>query len=71
MRRLLVTSGGGSIGVNFVHFLQDEYLSDRVLVLDTLMYAENLISLDSSRDNEKSRFVHGDIRGEAVIKNLL
>ncbi len=68
---LLVTGAAGFIGANFVHRWLREHPGDRVIALDALTYAgnrENLAGLDGSPD---FRFVEGDIRDEALVRELL
>ena len=71
MKKLLVTGGAGFIGANFVHYWLREYPSDSVVVLDSLTYAGNLVSLDSLSDNSGFNFVHGDICNQSVVEKLL
>lgn len=65
--RILVTGGAGYIGsVLTEHLLKAEY---RVTVLDNLVYGEqNLIHLCTNRNFE---FVYGDVRDEALMRQLL
>ena len=71
MSNLLVTGAAGFIGSNFVYYWLEKYPEDRVIGLDALTYAGNLASLSAAEDNEQFRFVHGDIRDQALIENLL
>lgn len=71
MSNLLVTGAAGFIGANFVYYWLQEYPDDRVIGLDALTYAGNLASLSSAEDNPNFRFVHGDIRDQVLIENLL
>ncbi|MFQ5526057.1 MAG: dTDP-glucose 4,6-dehydratase [Thermoanaerobaculia bacterium] len=71
MSRLLVTGGAGFIGANFVRYWLDRHREGRVVVLDALTYAGNLRSLDSVAGRDDFRFVHGDIRDQALIESLL
>lgn len=70
-RRLLVTGAAGFIGANFVHYWMRQHPGDRVVVLDALTYAGNLANLDPVKDNPNFRFVHGDIRDQALVEDLL
>jgi dTDP-glucose 4,6-dehydratase len=70
-RRLLVTGGAGFIGCNFVHYWMKHHPEDRVVVLDALTYAGNLANLDPVKDSSNFRFVHGDIRDQALVERLL
>lgn len=70
-RRLLITGGAGFIGSNFVHYWLRHHPRDRVVVLDALTYAGNLANLDTCQDAPNFRFVHGDIRDQALVESLL
>lgn len=70
-RKLLVTGGAGFIGCNFVHYWMKHHPNDRVIVLDALTYAGNLANLAPVKDNPNFRFVHGDIRDQALVEDLL
>ena len=43
---ILVTGGAGFIGSNFIYYLFKEHPEDRVLCVDCLTYAGNLLILD-------------------------
>jgi nucleoside-diphosphate-sugar epimerase len=60
-RRILVTGGAGFIGSHLCRRLVAE--GDEVVVLDDLSEG----SLDNLRDLPDIRFVHGDLRDEAVV----
>ena len=68
MPNLLVTGGAGFIGVNFVRYWRGAHPGDGMVALDALTYAgrrESLAGLDGVK------FVHGDIRDEKLVKQLL
>lgn len=69
--KLLVTGGAGFIGANFVHYWLRRHPGDFVLVLDALTYAGNRASLASVETQPAFRFVHGDIRDQALVEKLL
>ena len=71
MARLLITGGAGFIGSNFVHHWLRRHLGDRVVVLDALTYAGNLLNLDSVRSRSELHFVHGNICDTALVESLL
>jgi len=70
-RKLLITGAAGFIGSNFVHYWMAQHPHDRVVVLDALTYAGNLANLAPVQDKPNFRFVHGDIRDQALIEDLL
>jgi dTDP-glucose 4,6-dehydratase len=71
VRRLLVTGGAGFIGANFVHYWLSARPGDRLVVLDALTYAGNVVSLEPVRSRPELTFVHGDIRTPGLAAGLL
>jgi dTDP-glucose 4,6-dehydratase len=69
MRTVLVTGGCGFIGSNFIRLLCAK-ADWRVVNLDKLTYAGNLENL-SGIENERHRFVKGDITDRAMVDRLL
>lgn len=65
---LLVTGGAGFIGGNLVRFLLER--GYEVVNLDSLTYAGNLNSLDDVRSNPHYRFIQGDIRDAAALREI-
>ena len=67
---ILVTGGAGFIGANFVRLFLSGGKGEEVINVDRLTYAgniENVRDLDSS----KHIFVHGDIGGRNLMRDLL
>jgi len=70
-KNILVTGGAGFIGTNFI--LRALEVTDwRIVNLDALTYAGNAGNFESLPLNhrERHRFVHGDIRDEALLDRL-
>jgi dTDP-glucose 4,6-dehydratase len=68
--RLLITGGAGFIGSEFVRLTLAEHPDDQVTVLDKLTYAGNERNLDRVRDDERFRFVKGDIADSELVRRL-
>jgi dTDP-glucose 4,6-dehydratase len=71
LRRLLITGGAGFIGANFCHYWSAAHSADRLVVLDALTYAGNLASIAALIDQQRLRFVHGDIGDHDRVRALL
>jgi dTDP-glucose 4,6-dehydratase len=70
MPTILITGGAGFIGSNFVlDWIASE--QDRVVNLDKLTYAGNLLNLESLESNPRHVFVRGDIDDRALVEQLL
>jgi dTDP-glucose 4,6-dehydratase len=68
-KTLLVTGGAGFIGANFVLGAVADGL--RVINLDKLTYAGNLETLEPLQNDDRHRFVHGDIGNRTLVAGLL
>jgi dTDP-glucose 4,6-dehydratase len=66
-----VTGGAGFIGSNLVHHLLGQRATQRVVVFDRLTYAGNLDNLASVANDERYRFVQGDICDREHVRKLL
>ncbi|MBQ9029646.1 dTDP-glucose 4,6-dehydratase [Candidatus Saccharibacteria bacterium] len=73
---ILVTGAAGFIGSNFVHYYTAKHPEDKIVVLDKLTYAGNLANLapfiasDGSSNDERVKFVKGDICDRELVKNI-
>ena len=68
---ILITSGAGFIGSNFISYIQQGYPEYRIINLDALTYAGNLESLLGIHAGEQYRFVQGDICDRALMEQIL
>ncbi len=70
-RQLFVTGGAGFIGSNFVRFVMDQQPNWRIVNYDALTYAGNPENLSDIADDERYRFIHGDIRDRDDLRSAL
>ncbi len=59
--RLLVTGGAGFIGTNFVYRMLADHKDLEIVCFDALTYAGCISNLDQAKEDERFRFVKGDI----------
>ena len=67
----LVSGAAGFIGSNFIFMLAKERPDARIVVLDKLTYAGNLMTIGSLVDSGKAIFVHGDIADKKLVGEML
>ncbi len=71
MKNLLVTGGAGFIGSNFVRYMLKKYRDIRIVVYDKLTYAGNLDNLEDVSQDERYKFVRGDIADREAVAGVL
>ena len=71
MQTILVTGAAGFIGSNFVYYLLENRPNLRVVGFDALTYAGNLETLEDAMQNERFRFVKGDITDRAAVERVM
>lgn len=69
-RTILITGGAGFIGSNFIQFFLKKYQEVTVVNLDKLTYAGNLSNLKEVEDNERYKFVKGDICNSDLVNSI-
>jgi len=67
---LLVTGGAGFIGSNFILYMVRKYPHYRIINVDALTYAGNLVNLRSIEGNPNYRFVKADITDHSALEPL-
>jgi dTDP-glucose 4,6-dehydratase len=67
---VLVTGGAGFIGSNFVFHMIKKYPNYRIVCLDALTYAGNLLTLEEVLDNPNFRFVKANITDRELVDKL-
>ena len=71
MNTYFVTGGAGFIGSNFVKYLLKKYGSDvRIVVLDALTYAGNLLTIKDEIELPNVTFVKGDIGDKELVASI-
>ncbi len=71
MKCYLVTGGAGFIGSNFIHYMFKKYGNEiRIINLDVLTYAGNLMNLQDVSDRENYSFVKADIRDREAVGKI-
>lgn len=70
MKTMLVTGGAGFIGSNFILYMLKKYKDYKIINLDKLTYAGNLINLDSAIGNKHYEFINGDICDTTLLCHL-
>ncbi len=68
LKTILVTGGAGFIGANLTRHLLRVRVGSRVVVLDKLTYAGNLLNLREVKTNSRFQFVRGDIADPVKVR---
>lgn len=71
MKSILVTGGAGFIGSNFVKYLLKEKPNTKVINLDKLTYAGNLLNLTDIENNGNYHFIKGDIKNKELVEFIV
>ena len=70
--KILITGGAGFIGSNYVkELISNNSTWSQIVILDSLTYAGTLANLDFALNNERIKFIKGDIRDENLLSGLM
>lgn len=70
--KYLVTGGAGFIGANFVKYLLKTHGDNvRIMVLDALTYAGNMLTIKDDIEKRGVDFVRGDIADRALVEKII
>lgn len=69
--KLLITGGLGFIGSNFIRYILEKYTEDEVINLDKMTYAGNPENLKNVENNERYKFIKGDICNKQLVNDLV
>ncbi|AFQ45994.1 dTDP-glucose 4,6-dehydratase [Desulfosporosinus meridiei] len=68
--RIIVTGGAGFIGSNFVYYELEEHPEDKIICVDNLTYAGNVLTLEKAMKNPNFKFVKADIADREAIYTI-
>lgn len=72
MTTYLVTGGAGFIGANFVKYILAEHGQEvKVVILDALTYAGNLLTIKDELNDPRVTFIKGDIGDRELVDRIL
>jgi len=69
--RLFITGGAGFIGSNFIRHVLSNYPDCEIINFDKLTYCGNLENLKDVENNQKYKFVRGDIANRAEVDSAI
>jgi dTDP-glucose 4,6-dehydratase len=69
-KTILVTGGAGFIGSNFIAYFLGKYKEYKIINLDKLTYAGDLMNLKEVENNPSYKLIQGDICNRELVKHI-
>ncbi len=69
--KMLVTGGAGFIGSHFILYWMQNYPEDKIVNIDKLTYAANIVNLEGVQENSNYSFVCGDICNPGIVDEVM
>lgn len=67
---IIVTGGAGFVGSNFIYHMLEQYPDYRIVCIDCLTYAGNMLTLAEAMRNPNSCFCKTNICDRPVVNNI-
>ena len=68
---VLITGGAGFVGSNFIHYALGKHPDWKIVNMDKLTYAGNPENLKDLEENNRHRFVKGDIADARLVEDIM
>jgi len=69
--KLLVTGGAGFIGSHFILYWMKNHPDDKIVNIDKLTYAANIVNLEGVQENSNYSFVCADICNPEIVDEVM
>lgn len=69
--KILVTGGAGFIGSHFIVYWMKNHPDDKIINIDKLTYAANIVNLTGVQENPNYTFVCGDICDTKIVDEVM
>jgi dTDP-glucose 4,6-dehydratase len=69
--KLLVTGGAGFIGSHFILYWMQNHPQDKIINIDKLTYAANIVNLEGVQENPNYSFICADICNQEIVNETM